>query len=82
MYETTSFGFVFSLLILTPLWLAKANLLASVNPLCAAILVALTIIFLLGVFLGRVSGAFWLWSGVRTLIVAFLTILVIMVLSV
>ncbi|MDH3600779.1 MAG: hypothetical protein OEU26_14200 [Candidatus Tectomicrobia bacterium] len=74
--------FLFSLLILTPLWLAKANLLVSVNPLVAAILVALMLIFLLGVFLGRVSGAFWLWSGVRTLIVAVLTMLVIMACSV
>lgn len=74
--------FLFSLLILTPLWLAKANRLVFVNPLVAATLIALTTIFLLGVFLGRVSGVFWLWSGVRTLIVAVLTMLVIMVFSV
>ena len=70
--------FLFALLIITPLWLAHTRLLASVNPLVAALLVALTIIFLLGVFLGRVSGVFWLWSGVRTLLVAILTMGVIM----
>jgi predicted membrane protein (TIGR00267 family) len=74
--------FVFSLLIITPLWLAKAHLLVSVNPLVAAMFVALTMIFLLGVFLGRVSGVFWLWSGIRTLIVAVLTMLVILAFSV
>ena len=70
--------FVFALLIIAPLWFAHHSLLASVNPLVASILVALTIIFLLGVFLGQISGLFWLWSGVRTLLVAILTMLVIM----
>ncbi len=74
--------FLFSLLILAPLWLANTNLLTSVNPLVVAIGVALTIIFLLGVFLGQISGTFWLWSGIRTLVVAILTMLVIMVFSV
>jgi hypothetical protein len=32
------------------------------------------IIFLLGVFLGRVSGIFWLWSGLQSLAVALVTL--------
>ena len=30
-------------------------------------------IFLLGIYIGRISGTFWLWAGVRTLLVAALT---------
>jgi VIT1/CCC1 family predicted Fe2+/Mn2+ transporter len=29
--------------------------------------------FLLGVYLGRISGTFWLWAGLRTLLVAAVT---------
>ena len=62
-----------SLLIITPLWLAEAGLTLPVSPLHAAIVVALVIIFFLGVFLGRVAGVSWLRSGIRTLLVALLT---------
>jgi len=30
-------------------------------------------LFMLGVLLGTVSGQFWLWSGLRTLIIALIT---------
>jgi hypothetical protein len=33
----------------------------------------LIVIFLLGVFLGRISQTFWLLAGLRTLLVAILT---------
>lgn len=36
----------------------------------AAILVALMLIFLLGVFLGRIAEISWLRSGLQTLLVA------------
>jgi predicted membrane protein (TIGR00267 family) len=62
-----------SLLILLPLWLAQGGLSLPVPPLYAAILVALLLIFMLGVFLGRISGVSWLRSGVQTLLVALLT---------
>jgi predicted membrane protein (TIGR00267 family) len=62
-----------SLLIIMPLWLVEAGLTLPVSPLHAAILVALVVIFLLGVFLGRVAGVSWLRSGIRTLLVALLT---------
>lgn len=62
-----------SLCIILPLWLAHAGLPLPVAPLHAAILVALGLVFLLGVFLGRISGGSWLRGGLQTLLVALLT---------
>lgn len=64
---------IISLLIILPLWLAQAGLPLPVAPLHAAILIALVLVFLLGVFLGRFSGVSWLRSGLQTLLVALLT---------
>jgi predicted membrane protein (TIGR00267 family) len=64
---------VISLLILIPLWLANAGIALPVPPLYAAIIVAMTLIFLLGVFLGRIAGISWLRSGIRTVLVAAVT---------
>lgn len=64
---------VISLLIITPLWLANAGVNLPMPPLQSAIAVALLAIFLLGVFLGRVAGVSWLYSGIRTLLVALVT---------
>lgn len=64
---------VFSLLILVPLWLASLGVSLPVSPLYGAILVALVLIFLLGVFLGRSTGISWLRSGLQTLLVAVAT---------
>ena len=68
---------VISLLILIPLWLASAGVSLPVPPLYAAIFIALLLIFLLGVFLGRVAGISWLRSGIQTLLVAVTTALLI-----
>jgi len=38
-------------------------------------------IFLLGLFLGKVSGSFWLWTGLRALIIAVITCLIILTLN-
>ena len=65
--------FIISLLILLPLWLSAAGMPLPVPPLYAAIIVALLLIFLLGVFLGRIAGVSWLRSGMQTLIVAVVT---------
>ncbi len=62
-----------SLLILLPLFLARLGMPLPLSPLYAAIVVALLIIFLLGVFLGRISGVSWLRSGIQTLLVAIVT---------
>ncbi len=63
-----------SLLIITPLWLGEAGIPLPVAPLNAAVFTALLIVFLLGVYLGRVAGVSWLKSGMRTLVVALITV--------
>lgn len=65
--------FLISLLIITPLWLAQHDVGLPLAPLDASIALAFLTIFLLGVFLGRISGTFWLWTGLRTTIIALLT---------
>ena len=64
---------VISLLILAPMLLARFGLAFPVPPLYAAVAMALLLIFLLGVFLGRVAQDSWLRSGIRTLLVAMFT---------
>lgn len=64
---------IISLLILLPLWLAHAGVNLPFSPLYAASFVALLLTFLLGVFLGRISGVTWLRSGIQTLLVALIT---------
>ena len=63
-----------SLLIIMPLWLSEMGVVFAIDPLHAAIVVALMLIFLLGVFLSRISGSSWLRSGLQTLLVAVLTV--------
>ena len=62
-----------SLFILLPLWLYKRGLVLPISPLIMSVFIAMTIIFLLGVFLSRVSGMSWWRSGIRTLLVGILT---------
>lgn len=62
-----------SLLILLPLWLTKAGMVLPLSPLYAAVLVALLLIFLLGVLLGKIAGISWLRSGIQTMLVAVVT---------
>ncbi len=64
---------IISLLIILPLWLFDMGMPLPLSPLYVAIVVALLLIFLLGVFLGRIAGIPWLRSGLRTLLVATLT---------
>lgn len=59
-----------SLIILLPLWLAPSAEPFASHPLESAFARALIIIFLLGVYLGQVSHTFWLWAGLRTLLIA------------
>ncbi len=72
---------LFALLIIAPLWLAENGLDLHADPLFVAGGVAFVIIFLLGVFLGRVGGTFWLWSGLRSLAVGATTIALILLVS-
>ena len=70
-----------SLVILLPLWLGPSVESFSKFPLESAFALALIIIFLLGVYLGKVSHTFWLWAGLRTLLIAAATIALIFTLS-
>jgi len=65
---------IFALFIISPLWLARSGVALGLEPLLSAMLIALIIIFLLGVFLGRIGGSFWLWSGLQSLLVATVTL--------
>ncbi|OOZ40576.1 hypothetical protein BOW53_07290 [Solemya pervernicosa gill symbiont] len=65
---------IFALIIISPLWMARSGLVLPVDALPMAMGVAISIIFLLGAFLGRVGGTFWLWSGLRSIAVALLTV--------
>lgn len=62
-----------SLLIILPLWLAMFMPGFPFPPLRASLATAMAIIFLLGVFLGRISGSLWLLAGLRTLLIAVVT---------
>lgn len=65
---------IISLLILTPLWLSNAGIPLPIAPLYLSILIALMLIFLLGVFLGQIASISWLRSGIQTLLVAIATV--------
>ena len=68
---------LFSLLILIPLLLSNAGIVLPVSPLYIAIIIALIIVFLLGIFLGRMTKIPWWRSGIRTLLVAIMTAIMI-----
>ena len=63
-----------SLLILLPLWLSTNGIALPVSPFYVAIAVAMMLVFLLGVLLGRIADISWLRSGVQTLLVALVTV--------
>lgn len=70
---------ILCLLILSPLFLAEHINFLFLSPFINSILIALICIFLLGVFLGKISHTFWLWSGLRTLFIALFTIIIILI---
>jgi predicted membrane protein (TIGR00267 family) len=65
--------FTMSLLILSPLWLSQYGIEFILAPLHASVVIALAIVFGLGVFLGRISDMSLLVSGLRTMLLAILT---------
>ena len=67
-----------ALFIMLPLWLSQAGIALPLTALESSMVLAFVALFLLGAFLGTVSGRFWLWSGLRTLVVAALTAAVIL----
>ena len=64
---------VISLIILLPIWVATLPLELPFDALECALMLALSILFLLGAFLGQISGTNWLWAGLRTLFIATVT---------
>ena len=70
-----------SLVIILPLFLAQAGIQMPWPPLEIATAVAFIILFLLGAFLGKISGRFWLWSSLRTLLIALITAAIILILE-
>lgn len=64
---------VLSLIIIIPLFLNLLGYPLPVDPFLGGIGIAFFIIFLLGVFLGSVSGTFWLLSGMQSMIIALIT---------
>jgi predicted membrane protein (TIGR00267 family) len=81
---------LFCLIIISPIWIFNASAAVDpsaivsdpfLHPVEISILLALSIIFFLGVFLGRISHTFWLWSGLRTLLIAAVTVLIIMLIN-
>lgn len=67
-----------SLVILMPLFLADQGKASPGAPFIRAIVVGLICIFSLGVFLGKISKTFWLWSGLRALTIAIVTVVIIL----
>lgn len=59
-----------ALLVLAPIWLQWAGVSLPLPPLHAAVAMAFLCVFFLGVFLGSISGRFWLWSALRTVLIA------------
>lgn len=70
-----------SLIIITPLWLARTGIALPLAPLPASIATAFFCIFCLGLFLGRVGGTSLLWSGIKSLLIAAATVLIILLLD-
>ena len=66
-----------SLLIISPLWLAQAGVPLPLPPVHLAITVAAALIFVLGVLLGRIAAISWVHSGLRTVVIAALTVFLI-----
>lgn len=73
--------FLFGLLIIFPLWMADNGVALPLMPVESALVTSLIIIFFLGIVIGRIRGTFWLWSGLRTLIIALITIILIFIFS-
>lgn len=69
-----------SVLIILPLFLARAGIDLPWSPFDATLAMAFVILFLLGVFLGHVTDRFWLWAGIRALAIGAVTAGLIMVL--
>lgn len=68
-----------AMVIMTPLWLYDSRFGWPFPPIESAIVAAFLTVFTLGILLGRIGGTFWLWAGIRTLLIALVTGVVIIV---
>lgn len=63
-----------SLLIITPLWIAQGGTALPIPPMYLAVACAGMLIFVLGILLGRIADVSWVQSGIRTLVIAAITV--------
>ncbi len=73
--------FLISLFIIMPLWLDKIGVAMPLGPLETGIGFSFLTILFLGIFLGRISGTFWLWSGLRAVLIGLATAGIIFLIS-
>lgn len=73
--------FVLAQIAMLPLWLDWTDVPLPASPYDLSIATALVLILLLGIFAGRIGGVFWLWSAVRTILIAAMTLGVIYLVS-
>ena len=73
--------FVISLVIISPIWAAYMSFELPLPPLESSFLVALAVLFMLGIYIGTISGFNWFWAGIRALIIALVTSVIIVSLS-
>lgn len=62
-----------SALIVLPIALAATGISTALDPVILSLIVAFGIIFVLGAYLGRLSGRFWLLAGGRAVLIAAVT---------
>jgi len=72
---------ILSMIIIIPLLLSQFGYIIPFDPYQAGIGIAFFLIFLLGVFLGSVSGTFWIIAGLQTLFIAVITTILIYLIS-
>lgn len=70
-----------SLVIVLPMILIRSGVALPWDPLESSITMAFVVTFLLGVVLGRIGGGSWLWSGLRTVLIAMATAAIILLLA-
>ncbi len=68
-----------ALIIISPFWLDRFDVPLPFPPLPLSLAIAFVTIFTMGLFLGKFSGSHWLWTGLRAVLIAVLTSLIILI---
>ena len=66
-----------SLVVVMPLFVSVNGVALPFSAVESAVVMAFLMVFLLGVYSSRISGRFWLWTGLRAILVAVITMLII-----